>query len=376
MRPPIKVHPACDASPEMSPECYEAFKADIEKNGLIQPIVIHKGMILDGRHWQRACDDLRIEADYIENDDLRETNGDPWSYVYSMMMHKEITDSQLSMFAAEWQKVLKPEAKKRQRKHGGTAPGRKRNTGGTIATSDNGKSRDKAAKKYGISGRTVSKGAKVIDKGCKQLREAVRSGRVNVSLAEKVVNSMEGDAQQEAVAVAMVSEKPEKALREAVKPERFKPEHPHPASESFMNTLASIVDQFLSIKQEYGSIKAMLSSEKWGKQETKVACDLVNDLVKELASIQKEFQKHECILAPSKTVVKSAAKAKTAKKPGKLVDITCSICGEIFTPLRKDCKYCGPDCRAKAKAQRKAKARRIKAEKEVSKPRVAAKKGE
>ena len=57
----LDVHPACQASPAMTPERYEAFKADIEENGQIQPIIVHKGMILDGRHRQRACDELDIE---------------------------------------------------------------------------------------------------------------------------------------------------------------------------------------------------------------------------------------------------------------------------------------------------------------------------
>ena len=39
------------------------------------------------------------------------------------------------------------EAKKRQQEHGGTAPGKPKNTGGNPATSDKGKARDHAAKR-------------------------------------------------------------------------------------------------------------------------------------------------------------------------------------------------------------------------------------
>jgi hypothetical protein len=118
------------------------------------------------------------------------------------------------MFAADWQKELKPAAKKRTRKGLSSVP-----KGPATVPEANGDSRDEAAKQFGIGGRTVSKAANVLDKGCKQLQQAVKDGRVNVSLAEKIVKNLEGDAQQEAVAVAMVSDKPEKALREAVKPE-------------------------------------------------------------------------------------------------------------------------------------------------------------
>jgi len=196
----------------MSPECYEAFKADIEKNGLVQPIVLHKGKVLDGRHRQKACSELDIDAHYITDDELIETQGDPWAYVWSSMMRKNHSESQLSIYAAEWQGVVGPKKMGRPKK----GESKKSGTGAGLKSGD---TRDEAAEKFGIGGRTVSKAANVLEKGCKQLQQAVKDGRINVTLAEKVAKNMDVEAQQEVVAVAMVAEKPEAALREAVKVE-------------------------------------------------------------------------------------------------------------------------------------------------------------
>ena len=75
------------------------------------------------------------------------------------MMRKNHTESQLSIYAAEWQGVVGP--KKRGPKKKGEA------NCGNGAT--NTKTRDEAANKFGIGGRTVSKAANVLEKGCKQL---------------------------------------------------------------------------------------------------------------------------------------------------------------------------------------------------------------
>ncbi|NOY41577.1 MAG: ParB N-terminal domain-containing protein [Planctomycetes bacterium] len=220
---PYKIHPACEASPAMSPERYEQFKSDIEKNGLVQPIILHKGKILDGRHRQRACDELGVEAEYLKDDELVETGGDPWAYVWSTMMRKNHSESQLSIYAAEWQKVVGP--KKSGPKKKATDENASDPIGGNVSTNtEKGKLRDTAGEKFGITGRTVSKATNVLDKGCEALKEAVKDGSVNVSLAEKVAKNLTPKAQEKALAEAMASEKPEKVLRETVKPAAKEPQ--------------------------------------------------------------------------------------------------------------------------------------------------------
>ena len=58
--------------PDLSPEEYEALKADIREHGLLVPIVTdaETGQILDGHHRQRAADELRSEG--VKVPDYRE----------------------------------------------------------------------------------------------------------------------------------------------------------------------------------------------------------------------------------------------------------------------------------------------------------------
>ena len=81
------------------------------------------------------------------------------------MERKNHSESQLSFYAAEWQKIVGPKKMGRPKKD-------EVEKSGTVAGLKNGDQRDEAAKKFGIGGRTVSKAANVLEKGCKQLQQA------------------------------------------------------------------------------------------------------------------------------------------------------------------------------------------------------------
>lgn len=50
--------------PPMADAEFAAFKADIEANGQREPIRLFEGLILDGRHRERACRELGVEPRY------------------------------------------------------------------------------------------------------------------------------------------------------------------------------------------------------------------------------------------------------------------------------------------------------------------------
>lgn len=231
----FKIHPACLASPAMTPEQYAELKADITERGLLFPIVMHKGMVLDGRHRLRVCNELGIEPETLVDDELREHGGDPWAYVWSTMQHKQPTTSQLSAFSVEWQlSKEKPDAKKRQKQGRETLPD----------PQSAGKSSDKTGQRFGISGRTVSKAVKVKQSGCQQLFDAVRDGRINVTVAERAVKACNGDADKlrEVVAVAMVQPEPEKELKKAIATPVERQFNSETASDKLIETLRRILD--------------------------------------------------------------------------------------------------------------------------------------
>jgi hypothetical protein len=53
--------------------------------------------------------------------------------------------------------LLKPEAKERQKEHGGAAPGKEKNTSGKFPKVSKGQTRDKVAEGVGVSPRNLSK---------------------------------------------------------------------------------------------------------------------------------------------------------------------------------------------------------------------------
>jgi len=218
---PYKIHPACEASPAMSDEEYAGLNASIEKCGLIQPILIFKGLILDGRHRQKACDELGIEAHYLKDDELLETQGDPWEFVWATMQHKRPSTGELAVYSAKWRKAKGPKKTGRpgKVKEGPEIgiSGENKNGGFETPNTKKGKGCDEAGAKFGVSGSTVKKASNVLDNGVKKLQEAMGQGKVNVTLAEKV-SKLDKKHQEKVVSEALKSENPEKVLKEAVKP--------------------------------------------------------------------------------------------------------------------------------------------------------------
>jgi len=83
------------------------------------------------------------------------------------MMRKNHRESQLSIYAAEWQSVKGPKKSGRPKKD-------VKKNGGHVGTI---KTRDEAGGKFGIGGRTVSRAANVLEKVCKQLQQANQQNR-------------------------------------------------------------------------------------------------------------------------------------------------------------------------------------------------------
>jgi len=61
----IPVHPVCDLLPLMDGDDFRGLCSDIREHGLINPIVIHEGQILDGRNRFLACQDVGVKPSFI-----------------------------------------------------------------------------------------------------------------------------------------------------------------------------------------------------------------------------------------------------------------------------------------------------------------------
>ena len=76
----MEYHPVASLFPLMEGDEFHALVDDIKRNGLIVPITLSDGLILDGRNRYRACQEAGVEPHY------QEVSGDlnPWSHVWSI----------------------------------------------------------------------------------------------------------------------------------------------------------------------------------------------------------------------------------------------------------------------------------------------------
>jgi len=140
----LQTHPIADLIPSMTDEEYRGLLEDIKVNGLIDPIYLFEGKILDGRHRYRACLELETQPRF------EEYQGDsPVAFVISRnLKRRHLTESQRAALAVELLPYIEKEARERQVKAG------------------------KAGEKYGVlGGRGIKKGSSEYNERALQLQE-------------------------------------------------------------------------------------------------------------------------------------------------------------------------------------------------------------
>jgi len=155
---PYEFHELCCIFPRCTDEELQLLVSDIRENGLLTPITLYEGKILDGRNRYLACQMLHIEPEYVEFD------GDaPLPFVVSRnLCRRHLSESQRAMVAAAIIEL--------QRKDNGRSE---------VTISD-------AAKQMNVSERLVNQAVKIINEGTEQDVKDIMSGekRVRAVVAE------------------------------------------------------------------------------------------------------------------------------------------------------------------------------------------------
>lgn len=178
----LSAHPMANLFPLMNDADFAALKDDIAKQGLLEPLWLHEGQILDGRNRYKACKALGIQPQ------VRTYQGtDPLGFVLSMnLVRRHLNESQRALVAADV-------ATMRQGERTDLEP----------SANLQKVSQAKASELFNISARSVSDAKKVKAEAQPEVVTAVRDGHLAVSAAAKL--AQESVPVQRQVAAKMVS---------------------------------------------------------------------------------------------------------------------------------------------------------------------------
>ena len=198
----LENHPAADMFPMMPSERLAQLVADIERNGLRNPIVLLDGKILDGRNRYTACKHARAEPRFEEF-----AGGDPYAFVRSLNgIRRDLDPGQrtaimyrLDQASEEWQDAQKRRAGDANAKRSKAVEHRPRKADGTLASSavsqntalDEAASkpqraRDQLAERAGVSSSTAAKVQLLAAKAPGALAQ-VAAGEVKLEQAVRAV---------------------------------------------------------------------------------------------------------------------------------------------------------------------------------------------
>jgi hypothetical protein len=79
----FEAHPIAAVFPLLGEDELLELAGDISRTGLLEPIVLFEGLVLDGRNRLRACELAAVEPRFEEY-----TGSDPFSYVVSCNLHR------------------------------------------------------------------------------------------------------------------------------------------------------------------------------------------------------------------------------------------------------------------------------------------------
>ena len=153
-------HPLADMLPLVQGAEFDRLVADIAEQGLLNPITLYQGRILEGRNRERACDAAGVEPRYVEFE-----GKDPAAFVFSQnLARRHLGPSQRAMVAAGMADLKWGQRSDRAE--------------GQICLS-------RASELLYVSERSVKSARVVLEHGIPEMQEAVRHGRLAVYDAEK-----------------------------------------------------------------------------------------------------------------------------------------------------------------------------------------------
>ena len=177
------IHEIAQKLPAMSPAEFNALIDDIRAHGQREPIKLYEGKILDGRNRYLACLRVGVEPRVEQWQPVADEN--PVDYVLSLnVARRHLSESQRAMVAADLKPLYEQEAQKRML--AGKAAANPPLNCATSSASTPGEAVDVVGSVLKVSGESVARATKVLERGVPALAQLVRDDQASVSAAAEV----------------------------------------------------------------------------------------------------------------------------------------------------------------------------------------------
>jgi ParB-like chromosome segregation protein Spo0J len=159
-------HPLSAVFPPMTPEEFQSLKDSIDANGVLNPITLYEGMVLDGWHRYQAALELGMDCPEAELEDWI----DPKDFVLAQNKNRRhITAAQLAVATTE---VYSWVSRGRQNK--------------SVVSTDLTKTTSELAKLSGVSESSIEKAKSVLKNASPEVKDAVKSGKIGLYKAQEI----------------------------------------------------------------------------------------------------------------------------------------------------------------------------------------------
>lgn len=171
---PSRYHELANAFPMMTDEEFTALVDDIDQHGLLNPVVMFEGKILDGRNRYEACQKLGIP-----HREIKFTGDDPAAFVASEnLRRRHLTPTQLAVAAENLANAMQGRPKTTKSPAGPEAPEADYDHTPPVTTIA------KAAELTGASPTAIKRVRRVKKDGAPEVVKAMQAGEITATAAE------------------------------------------------------------------------------------------------------------------------------------------------------------------------------------------------
>ena len=272
----VAFHPISDIFPMLPDDALQELADDIQKHGLLMPILLFENKVLDGRNRARACEMVRVSARY----ELfhSESTEDAVNYVLSTNLHRRHLTDQQKFRAVRKAEEIRGRARQRQaegRQEGGHIAGRGRPKDSFPA--DNAVKLSEETRKEPHEGEVAYDIARMLDVSPRKvyqmeqiereapepLRDAVERGEISVNAASIIISGMEKDELEKVVEETETSQLAETVKSEAkkIKDKKKKKRAPRIHVENPFEGIERVDMMLTRLKQYWQEISPELRAE-------------------------------------------------------------------------------------------------------------------